>query len=127
MTLIIAALVKPVNGTLKRNENRYMAGNTLQEKQTITTQILPEKRKFNGCKFLGFAAVRLCISVRVGCGATALGEFKTLGTSDVAGYISLKRKDLKSSVCVCVCVQKFYSTTTKKKKKAIAIFSYINI
>jgi len=63
MTLIIDVLVKPVNGTLKRNENRYMAGNTLQKKQTITTTILPEKRKFNGCKFLDFCSrtvVSLC-------------------------------------------------------------------
>jgi hypothetical protein len=44
-------LVKPVNGTLKRNENRYVPGNRLQEKQTIATITLPEKHKFNGCKF----------------------------------------------------------------------------
>jgi hypothetical protein len=63
MTLIIDTLVKPVNGALKRNENRYMAGNTLQKKQTITTIILPEKRKVNECKFLDFCSctvVSLC-------------------------------------------------------------------
>jgi hypothetical protein len=54
--LIIAILVKPVSGTLKRNENRYVPGNRLQEKQTITTITLPEKQKFNGCKFLGFCS-----------------------------------------------------------------------
>ena len=48
MMLITAILVKPVNGTLKRNDNRYVAGNMLQEKRTITRIILPEK-----CKFIG--------------------------------------------------------------------------
>ena len=62
-TLIIDILVKPVNGTPKKNENRYEAGNRLQKKQTITTITLPEKCKFSGCKILGFcscAVVSLC-------------------------------------------------------------------
>jgi hypothetical protein len=56
MTLITAILVKPVNGTLKRNDNKYVAGSMLQKKQTITTITLPEKHKFSGCKFLGFSS-----------------------------------------------------------------------
>ena len=63
MTLITAILVKPDNGTLKTNDNMYMAGKTDQEKQNITRTILPEKHKFSGCKFLGFCSrkvVSLC-------------------------------------------------------------------
>lgn len=56
MTLITAILVKPVNGTLKRNESMYVAGKVLQAKHTITRIILPEKRKFSGCKFSGFCS-----------------------------------------------------------------------
>jgi hypothetical protein len=46
-TLIIVILVNPVNGILKTNESRYVAGNRLQAKQIITTKILPEKHKYS--------------------------------------------------------------------------------
>jgi len=68
MTLSTAILVKPVNGTLKMNENTYVAGKMLQKKQNITRIILPEKSKFIGFKFLGFCShtvVSLC-----SCGMT---------------------------------------------------------
>ena len=62
MTLIIAILVKPVNGTLKMNVSTYVAGKMLQEKLIITWTILPEKRKFNGYKFLEFCS-RTVVSI----------------------------------------------------------------
>jgi hypothetical protein len=51
--------VNPVNGTLKRNESRYVPGNRLHAKQIITTKILPEKHKFRTLRSYSITTERI--------------------------------------------------------------------